>query len=145
MTMREICMELILESRHEWVSCAGHSLHLVGTAAAESSTDGVMFFAIVQRLYTFLTASPQRWSKLLENLPKQSPVVKSLSETRWSARADDAKALASNYKVLQNSVDAIARNSTQPPLVVLDPMSLVSKLSEYRPYVHCVEQHPGPS
>ena len=129
----------------EWVSCAGHSLHLVGTAAAESSTDGVRFFAIVQRLYTFLTASPQRWSKLLQNLPKQSPVVKSLSETRWSARADAAKALASNYKVLQNSVDAIARNSTQPPLVVLEPMSLVSKLSEYRPYVHCVEQHPGPS
>ena len=129
----------------EWVSCAGHSLHLVGTAAAESSTDGVRFFAIVQRLYTFLTASPQRWSKLLENLPKQSPVVKNLSETRWSARADAAKALALNYKVLQNSVDAIARNSTQPPLVVLEPMSLVSKLSEYRPYVHCVEQHPGPS
>ena len=104
----------------EWVSCAGHSLHLVGTAAAESSTDGVRFFAIVQRLYTFLTASPQRWSKLLENLPKQSPVVKSLSETRWSARADAAKALASNYKLLQNSVDAIARNSTQPPLVVFE-------------------------
>ena len=64
----------------EWVSCAAHSLQLVGTAAAESSTTNpVRFFAIVQRLYTFLSASPQRWSKLLENLPKQSPVVKSLS------------------------------------------------------------------
>ena len=87
----------------EWVPCAAHSLHLVGTAAADSSTNAVRFFAIVQRLYTFLSALPQRWSKLLENLPKQSPVVKSLSETRWSARADVVKALASNYKVLQNS------------------------------------------
>ena len=39
------------------------------------------------------------------------------------------KALASNYKVIQNSVDAIARNSTQPPLVVLEAKSLVSKRS----------------
>ena len=121
----------------EWVPCAAHSLHLVGTAAAESSTDAVRFFAIVQRLYTFLSASPQRWSKLLENLPKQSPVVKSLSETRWSARAGAVKALAPNNKVIQNYVDAIAITSTQPPLVV--------ELSEYRPYVHSVEQHPGPS
>ena len=82
---------------------------------------------------------------MLENLPKQSPVVKNLSETRRSARADAVKVLASNYKVLQNSVDAIARNSTQPPLVVLEAKSLVSKLSLYRPYVHCVEQHSGPS
>ena len=126
----------------EWVSCAAHSLHLAGTAAAESSTDAVRFFAIAQRLYTFLSASPQRWSKLLE---KQSPVVKSLSETRWSARADAVKALASNYKVLHNSVDAITRNSTQPPLVVHEAKSLVSKRSSLNIVLMCVEQHPGPS
>ena len=39
------------------------------------------------------------------------------------------KALASNYKVLYNSVDAITRNSTQPPLVVHEAKSLVSKRS----------------
>ena len=32
----------------EWVSCAAHSLHLVGTIAVESSTDAVRFFAIIQ-------------------------------------------------------------------------------------------------
>ena len=122
----------------EWVPCAVHSLHLAGTAAAESCTDAVRLFAIVQRLYTFLSASPQRWSKLLENLPKQSPVVKSLSETRWSARADAVKALASNYKVLQNSVGAIARNSTQPPLVVLVAKSLVRKLSSLNIVLICI-------
>ena len=100
----------------EWVPYAAHSLNIVGTAAAESCTDAVRFFDIVQRLYTFFLASPQRWSKRLANLPKQSPVVKSLSETRWSARTDVV--LASNYKVIQNSVDAIDRTSTQPPLVV---------------------------
>ena len=122
----------------EWVPRAAHSLNLVGTAAAESCPDAVRFFGIVQRLYTFFLASPQRWSKLLANLPKQSPVVKSLSETRWSARADVVKALASNYKVIQNSVDAIDRTSTQPPLVVLEAKSLVSKLSSLNIVLMCI-------
>ena len=133
MTMQAICMELILESRRfhqvnplaEWVPCAARSLNLVGTAAAECCTDAVRFFGIVQRLYTFLSASPQRYSKLLDNLPKQSLVVKSLSETRWSARTDPVKALTSNCKVIENSVDSIAGTSTQPPLVVLEAKSLV--------------------
>ena len=119
----------------EWVPCAAHSLNLVWTAAAKSCIDAVRFFCIVQRLYTFLSAW---WSKLLENLPKQSPVGKSLSETRWSARADAVKALASNYKVIQNSVDAIARTSTQPPLVVLEAKSLVSKLSSLNTVLMCI-------
>ena len=122
----------------EWVPCAAHSLNLVGTAAAESCTDAVRFFGIVQRRYTSLSASPQRWSKLLENLPKQSPLVKSLSETRWYVRADAAKALASNYKVIQNSVDAIARTSTQPPHVVLEAKSLLCKLSSLNIVLMCI-------
>ena len=95
----------------KWLPCAAHSLHLVGTAAAESCTDAVRFFAIVLRFYTFLSASPQSWSKLLENLPKQTPEVKSL---------------------------AIARNSTQPPLVVLEETSLVSKRSSLNIVLMCI-------
>ena len=69
---------------------------------------------------------------------------KPISETRWSARADAVKALASNYKVIQNSVDAIARTSTQPPLILLEAVfGEQTELSEHRSYVHCVEQHPG--
>ena len=55
-----------------------------------------------------------------------------------SARADAVKPLASNYKVLQNSVDAIARTSTQPPLVVLEAKSLVSKLSSLNFVLVCI-------
>ena len=61
-------------------------------------------------------------------------MVKSLSETR----ADAVKALASNYKVIQNSIDAIARNSTQPPLVVLEAESSVSKLSSLNIVLMCI-------
>ena len=86
----------------------------------------------------FTHSCQPRLSKLLENLPKQSPVVKSLSETRWSARADAVKALASNYKIIQNSVDAIARTSTQPPLVVLEEKSLMSKRSSLNIVLMCI-------
>ena len=117
----------------EWVPCAAHSLNLVGTAAAESCTDAVRFFGIVQRLYTFLSASPQ----VVETVREPTETVKSLSETRWYVRADAMKALASKYKVIQNSVDAIARTSTQPPLVVLEAKSLVSKLSSLNIVLMC--------
>ena len=48
------------------------------------------------------------------------------------------KALASNYKVIQNSVDAIARTSAQPPLVLLEAKSLVSKLSSLDFVLMCI-------
>ena len=39
---------------------------------------------------------------------------------------------------MQNSVDAIARNSTQPPLVVLEAKSLVSKRSSLNIVLMCI-------
>ena len=47
------------------------------------------------------------------------------------------EALASNYTVMQNYVDAITRTSTQPPLVELEAKSLVSKLSSLNIVLMC--------
>ncbi|XP_050065317.1 zinc finger MYM-type protein 1-like [Aphis gossypii] len=70
----------------EWVPCAAHSLNLVGSVTVECS-------------------SPQRWSIILKNIKESVFVVKSLSETRWSAR------------------------KTQPPTAVNEAKSLVKKLN----------------
>ena len=43
-----------------------------------------------------------------------------------------------NYKIMQKSVDAIARNSTQPPLVVLEAKSLVSKRCSLNIVLVCI-------
>lgn len=37
----------------EYVPCAGHSLNLVGVAAAESCVTAVAFFGFLQQLYNF--------------------------------------------------------------------------------------------
>ncbi len=86
----------------EYVPCAGHSLNLVGVAAAESCVTAVSFFGYLQQLYNFFSASTHRWEVLKSKLEKGVKVPKSLSQTRWSARADACSALQTgypNYKV----------------------------------------------
>jgi len=81
----------------EWIPCAALSLNLVGSTAVECCTTAVHFFGIQQSVYTFLFASPQRWSYLLTNMQNKVFVVKSLSDTTWSASSSASKALALNY------------------------------------------------
>ena len=71
-----------------YIPCMTHSLNLVGVSAVDCCVDAVSFFGFVQTLYTFFSASTHRWSILKENLGTKGLVVKSLSDTRWSARAD---------------------------------------------------------
>ena len=52
----------------EWVPCAGHSLNLIGSTTAECCLHAVKYFGILQSIYMFLSASPQRWCYFLENM-----------------------------------------------------------------------------
>lgn len=122
----------------EWVPCSAHSLNLVGSSAAESCTAVVDFFQFMQSVYVFLSASPQRWSKLLNNMNKKVHVVKSLSETRWSARSDACKALAENYSVIRQTLLDIAKSARQPPMAVHEAKSLVKRLDRLDTAVLCV-------
>jgi len=86
----------------EYVPCAGHSLNLIGVSAAQSCATAVDFFGFVQQLYNFFAASTHRWNILKSHLKKDLKVPKSLSQTRWSARADACAALRkgfASYKV----------------------------------------------
>ena len=111
----------------EWIQCAAHSLNLVGSTAVECCTAAVNYFGIQQSVYTFLSASPQRWSYLLQNMQNKVFVVKSLSETRWSASSSASKALALNYLEVIQTLKDIAASERQPPMAVHEAMSLVKK------------------
>lgn len=87
-----------------FVPCAAHSLNLVGACAAESCLNAVSFFGFVQSLYNFFSASTYRLNMLKESLPEDSLVVKSLSGTRWSARADATKALFAHHKEIVSAL-----------------------------------------
>ncbi|XP_053158016.1 uncharacterized protein LOC128347425 isoform X2 [Hemicordylus capensis] len=88
-----------------FVNCDNHSLNLVGVHAAKQDTMMVIFFGTIEALYMFFSRSTQRWEKLKNAVP----VVKSESETRWSARTDAVKPvivyLEEILQVLQDMID----------------------------------------
>ena len=80
-----------------YIPCSAHSLNLVGVSAVDCCVEAINFFGFVQQLYNFFSASTHRWAILTEQLDSNGLTVKSLSETRWSARADAVKALCTGY------------------------------------------------
>ena len=94
----------------DYVPCAAHSLNLVGVCAAESCPEVCRFFMFVESIYNFFSASTHRWALLTAALDGKS-VVKKLSDTRWSARADSCKALRSGYKCI---IEALTEFSADP-------------------------------
>ena len=92
--------------------CKAHSLNLVGTRAAESCLSAVSYFGFLQYLYNFYSVSTYRWDKLKNALPSHGLVVKNRSGTRWSARADAARAVVSHYNNIRAA--CTVRNMYKP-------------------------------
>ena len=74
----------------QYVPCFAHSLNLVEKCAAECCKEANIFFAFVENIYTFFSASTNRWSLLTAALSNgdQTFTIKHMSDTRWSARTD---------------------------------------------------------
>lgn len=53
---------LELNSRALFVPCGAHTVNLVVSDAAKSSTDATGYFGYLQKLYNLFSASTQRWS-----------------------------------------------------------------------------------
>jgi len=117
----------------EFVPCMAHSLNLIGMCAAECCTAAVTLFGIVQRLYVYLVKSTYRWRKHRDAL-KHMPVVKCLSDTRWSARADAVEALANGFQqnitvlddlAMDEHLNAEAKNEASAILKELEKLETV--------------------
>ena len=92
-----------------YTSFFAHSLNLVGKNAVGCCTAAVGFFDIVQRIYTFFSASTHRLTILTKALAKdKTPVPKKLSDARWSAHADATSASPKGYKNILSALDTIA-------------------------------------
>ncbi|XP_050053669.1 uncharacterized protein LOC126549154 [Aphis gossypii] len=90
-----------------YVPCSAHSLNLVGISSAESCSQASMFFGFIQQLYNFFSASTHRWSILQLNMKHNANTIKSLSNTRWSARADACRALYNSWDEIINALVTI--------------------------------------
>ncbi|XP_025199039.1 zinc finger MYM-type protein 1-like [Melanaphis sacchari] len=126
---------LILEKNHlsAFVPCCGHSLNLVGKAAANSCPSAVQFFDFMQDLYTFFTASAERYRILIEKLSKKKSgqfyVLKKLSDTRWSCRAEATKAIVEGYSEIEEALTSISSDKEQKDIVRNEATHLQQKMS----------------
>ncbi|KAI9552608.1 putative zinc finger MYM-type protein 1-like [Daphnia sinensis] len=117
----------------EYVPCSGHSLNLAGTSAAESCAT-VVNFSFLQELFNFLPGSTHRWAFLLDILRASKKngfkFPKSLSQTRWSARADAVIALKEGYPEFKSALIGIAADSTQTPRTRAEANGLIQKFNK---------------
>lgn len=99
-----------------YVPCSAHSLNLVANFAVESCQGAILYFNFIQNLYSFFAASTHRWSILKNALTEAGgnlPVVKRLSDTRWSARADATKALHQSFLPIQKALEELSDDVEQ--------------------------------
>ena len=117
---------------------AQHSLNLVVSSAAECCLVAVNLFGLMQSVYNFLSASLQRWAKLLDNMQKKVHVLQSLPKTRWSARSDACRAIVDNYSEAQKTLIDIAESGRQPPSAANEAKALAKKLNQFETAIMCV-------
>lgn len=110
-----------------YVPCSAHSLNLVVNFACESSLEVTDYFTTVQSIYTFFSASPQRWN-LLQSCKCS---VKRLVETRWSARFEAVNALHKNYKAIKQIFFHLSNNTAEKPAVRNEAKALYNKMDTF--------------
>ncbi|XP_044588850.1 zinc finger MYM-type protein 1-like [Cotesia glomerata] len=109
----------------DYVPCAAHSLNLVGSCAVESVTEAVDFFSTLQELYNFFTISTHRWEILVQRTNLR---IKSLSQTRWSARHDACYALEKEWSAIIDALEFIAESEDEKPTTWSEATGLQRKL-----------------
>uniref|UniRef100_A0A8C5G7Z5 TTF-type domain-containing protein n=1 Tax=Gouania willdenowi TaxID=441366 RepID=A0A8C5G7Z5_GOUWI len=112
----------------DFISCSAHSLNLVGACAAECCLEAISFFGFIQNIYNFFSASTRRWEILTAHLTKceRGLTLKSLSSTRWSARADATKALRFGYKAIQDALNEIKVDHGTPRAAQYEASQLIT-------------------
>ncbi|XP_037780187.1 uncharacterized protein LOC119576591 [Penaeus monodon] len=93
-----------------FVACDGHSLNLIGRAAADCCLEVIIFFGIIQEIYNFFSSSTKRWAVLTCCLEPGASVTKTLSETRWEAHATAVSAVKENS---ESTEEALAQESNE--------------------------------
>ncbi|CAH1103040.1 unnamed protein product [Psylliodes chrysocephalus] len=92
-----------------FVPCSAHSLNLVATATAESST--------------------QRW-KILMTEVGEGKTVKRVNLARWSAREDACKSLRDSWNEVIKALEVIRDDCTEKPVTRNEATGILSKLNK---------------
>ncbi|CAN7988251.1 unnamed protein product [Ixodes pacificus] len=82
------------------------SLNLVMRDAAESSTESVTLFGILQRIYVLFSASVHRWKILTDHV--KGLTLKPLCDTRWECRVNSLKPVRHQTAELHDALVGLA-------------------------------------
>lgn len=112
-----------------YVPCAAHSLNLVGRRAVDCCQEAVKFFFTVQLLYTFFSASTNRW-RILKDCIGDKMVLKSLSDTRWEAHYNATAAILKSFSKILESLNCIAEDQSQKGDTRREADNIANKMQE---------------
>ena len=122
----------------DFVPCSAHSLNLVGHKSAECCDEASNFFAIVQSIYNFFSASTHRWKLLQDELKKhQCPKVKSRSDTRWSTDAAAVNALAKGYKHILKVLREFSTNGNEKAVTRSKARGIIKNMETFETAILC--------
>lgn len=107
-----------------YIPCSAHSLNLVGTCAAECCSEASNFFLLLQNVYSFFSASTNRW-----NLLNSTFRLKPLCKTRWSSREDSCFALNKNWDLILETLMNISNNPAEKPLTRSEAAGILKSLN----------------
>ncbi|KAJ8912350.1 hypothetical protein NQ315_014717 [Exocentrus adspersus] len=83
-----------LSSTAIYIPCANHSLNLAVNFACESNLEATDYFSTVQSIYTFFSASTQRWN-----------LLKECCKCSLSNNRDEKSVVRNEAKALHNKMD----------------------------------------
>ena len=122
-----------------YIHCYAHSLNLVVCNTMENNRLAADIFGILQKLYAFIERSPKRHHTYMECLEKGTlpsgddfkgkKILQTLSNTRWSARAD-------NLEIVCNCLPAIVSALQQFPTEP-DAIGLLHSITKFN-FVFCI-------
>ena len=135
--MRQICPGYMQDFKLEYENSAlllfmfrvfKCSLNVVGFCAACNYLAATSYFAFLQSLYAFFSAATYHWQMLSNALPPHGFVVKSLSDTRWSTRADAIRPVFAHYREILKVATDICADTKQSPDTRLQVDGLAKQL-----------------
>ena len=97
--------------------CGNHTLNLVGVNSAETCVEAVTFFGTIQKIFNTFGSSSPRWKILKKHVPVS---LHPMSKTRWSARLDCVKPIASHLDGVRNALVELKDSMSLPPETLTD-------------------------
>ncbi|CAH1959437.1 unnamed protein product [Acanthoscelides obtectus] len=117
-----------INRRALFVNCDNHSLNLVGVHVAKQNVTMVTFFGTIESLYAFFSRSTSRWEKLKEAIPV---VIKSKSETRWSANVEAIKPVNNYLEKILGVLEEMTEDKNQTSETRSDAQQLFNRMLKY--------------